>query len=152
MLFVLRSCKSCKMDPNNEDMVRAFRTFPFATDGEYQVGTHCGFRLQRATHPFGRPLTVSVPCSLIGGYAKYPSEQRLQEQNGCGEREYLKAVSHILLQQVRGDTRLTFILFILPPDFFVFIPLFHVSPLSLAKPSSNTKSPLLNERATTMPK
>ena len=73
---------------------------------------------------------ISVFCLLIGGSAKYPSEQRLREQNRCGEREHLEAVPRVLFQQVRRDTCLTFVPFILLPNFFVFIPLFHVSSLS----------------------
>lgn len=32
-------------DPNNGDTAEAFKAFPFATDQEYQVSTHCGFVL-----------------------------------------------------------------------------------------------------------
>ena len=59
-------------DPSNKGIAEAFKSFPFATDQEYQVSDPDSFRCAVP------PLTVSVLCILSGGLADHTGEQHLQ--------------------------------------------------------------------------
>jgi hypothetical protein len=78
---------------SNEEVAEAFKTFPFATDPEYQVSS----RSRCAISPIGESLTGSTLRPLIDRSAKYPLERCLHQQIQGGEREYVEVVSRILL-------------------------------------------------------
>lgn len=92
-------------NPSDKDVEEAFRTFPFATDQEYQVGNSSSSRLHHAIPPFEGSLTASILLPPIGGSTRYPSKRCFQCQIRSGEREYVEVISRILFQQVREDTR-----------------------------------------------
>lgn len=55
-------------DPSDKGIAEAFKTFPFATDQEYQVSHSCSLGLDEG------PLTFSILYLLIDGSTKHPGE------------------------------------------------------------------------------